>query len=204
MSTSNNETPVPEGRVCWHYPKAECAHEGDYKCWYCVDFDLDAVCFHYLSGECANNDECAHLHPAELDPALIPLLATPPYQSFPPFGPRLQIPELGPCLVTIWDIIMNEVTYQHQGGQVTLPAPHAFSYSLRPPASGNADGQSSYNCAYNLKNCWAPHCPDPNSELDQPRSAEQPHSAWTDADIDMVSQSAKTRLFSESGRRRTC
>jgi hypothetical protein len=175
-STSNNEAPVQEDKVCWHYPKAECAHDGDYKCWYCVDFDLDAICFHYLSGECANNDECAHLHPAELDPALIPLLATPPH---PCLRILPQTAGLGRCITKIWHVIMNEVTYQYEGGGwLTLPAPHSFSYNLRPPpASRTAAGQPSNTCAYNLEHCWAPHSADPIASLEQPATVEEPHVA---------------------------
>jgi hypothetical protein len=97
-------------------------------------------------------------------------------------------------------MIMNEVTYLYEGGAwITLPAPHAFSYSLRPkaPVPRTADGQPSNTCAYNLPNCWAPYCPDPFSDDEQSPSAEDSHTATADMGADMVDQLAKTTLGSE-------
>ena len=74
---------------------------------------------------------------------------------------------------------MNEVTYRYEGGGwLTLPAPHSFSYNLRPPpASRNAGGQPSNTCAYNLEHGWAPHSADPIASLEQPATVEEPHVA---------------------------
>jgi hypothetical protein len=144
---------------------------------------LDAICFHYLSGECANNDECAHLHPAELSPAVIHLLATTPDSPLP------HTAELGQCVGAMCCYTTNERSYQYEGvGWITLPTPRTFSYNLPPPASRNADGQSSTTCAYNLPNCWAPHCADPNRLVKALLgSAFKKENGFTEADLSNVS-----------------
>lgn len=96
-STSDNETPVPRNRVCWHYMRGDRAHSDNCACLLCAGFDLDAICWHYVSGECTHDDQCARFHPAELDPVLIPLLVTPPYQKPPPMAGQGQWRE------TLWN-----------------------------------------------------------------------------------------------------
>lgn len=77
-----------------------------------------------------------------------------------------------------------------------MPAPHSFSYNLRPPpASRDSGGQSSNTCAYNLEHCWAPHPADPIASLEQPAIVEEPHVA--SADTAMLDRLIKAMLGCE-------
>jgi hypothetical protein len=127
MSTPNNGAVVQSDEVCYHYTLGGRVHSDECTCLLCAGFDLDAICRHYLSGECTHNDECARFHPADLDQAWIPLLATPPYPPLkqPPF-----IAERGLCKTIKVSFVADEVTYKFEGGDsITLPVPCVISYS---------------------------------------------------------------------------
>lgn len=222
MSTSNNEAPLQEYRVCWHYLKGNRVHTDECTCLLCAGLDLDAICCHHLSGECAHDDGCGHLHPPELDPALLPLLVTPPYSLLK--SPPPPMAGQGTCRRVYVGFITEEVADEYEGGgSFTLPLAHCIDYSLpHAPASVNADGQPSDTCAGYLQHCWAPHSAKPvgpGFDPLQPATSSQPAakkrrlevddvcssageshaaSADVDMDVDMVDQFAKTTLDSEA------
>jgi hypothetical protein len=216
MSTSNNEAPIGDDEVCWHYLRGECAHSNEFTCWHCAEFDLDEICFHYLSGECANNDECAHLHPAELHPAFIPLLAIFPMEIPSPIEGQGECASIHYCNIT------KQVTFKYQGGaSFILPIPYAFSRRVpHTPTSINADGQPTITHPHNYQKCWSQYSARADTRLpeqvdtapgslqpptkkrrlevdDQVPPVGEPYSASADEDVDMVDQFAKTTLDSE-------
>lgn len=208
MWAPDHEPPIREDEVCRHYLRGECAHNNESTCWHCAEFDLDEVCWHYVSGECANNDACVHLHPAELNPVVISLLARTPSDSRPSAEGQ------GAFMYSTLDYCNNVVTYCFQRSLFTLPHPYAFDHRApRAPTSVDAKGQPTNTQPHNYQNCWpqhrvkptfeAPHPSEPANKKrrlevdDQSPSAREPHPASVDEDVGMVDQFAKTTLDSE-------
>lgn len=157
MSTPNNEALVQSGEVCYHYTLGERVHADECTCLLCAGFDLDAICWHYLSGECTHDDECANnecapFHPADLDEAWIPMLATPPYPLCNLGKPPPFIVSRDRCKTYKVRWAAEEVTYELEGGDsIILPIPYVISYSAsNASTSFDPERQSSTTCAGNL------------------------------------------------------